>query len=1710
MPALCRAKSGAGSGVFVFAMQALVSLLVFFALATVGSSASLASTIEHRVAFDVEEVLVVLQSDGTRYEIDGTRTIFETGAPALVFESRQFVLPHATRLSGVQLLDAKWQVVDRPERIANVGRHVNADGESVAGQHLVDELAFDAKAVTYPRRAVLESGTQIMHGYNIGAVQVFPLRVRDGAVELLTSGRILLDVEQTGEDVLRRTVDWPGYRAREMAEVQALVANPSDVAGFAPPAGIDPSQAPARPKTVSLPEGRVEYVIVTVPSLVSAFQPLADARTREGLPSAIVTDQWIMDNYRRGGDVQESIRFFLQAAYAEWGLRFVLLGGDDNVLPARYAESFFYPGGGVGTNIPADLYFGALDGNWNADADGVYGEAFRSFLDPGDGADMLAEVFAGRAPVQDVAQTNIFVNKVLEYTTPSSTAYLGRALFLSEVLFPADWDGFEPIVLDGATLSEDIIFNSIIGGGNLMQSWRLYENDAAYVGALPETKAAALDSMETGNFGLVHHVGHGFFYNMSVGDANLFAGDAETLTNDPNYFVVYALNCSSGAFDFDCLLERFIQNPNGGSVASMGAARAAFATTADDYQQRFYAEVFVAGRQRIGDAVNSSRVPFSGSTLTDTPDRWTHLTYTLLGDPTLSMWREEPRTAGVTHAASVALDDGSFAVNVTDGGSAASGVLVALTRTDGGFASGLTDVNGDITLSLNSLVHTTGNMTLNVSQGNLMPYTVNIPVNAASGAKVLATLSSVDDSSALPANGDGDGTADSGETVRLLFDFLNNGSGVMATNVSATLSAVSAPGATIDDASITVIDLPGGANSVPSDAFVVTLDPTIGDGTFLDFQVDVTSDQGSWSQDFELLVLAPEIEVARVQYDDSVTGDNNGVITNGENIQLRVELKNYGAGDAAPISGVLSSSSGNVTIVDGSNTWNSLALLESGEGVGTFETIESDASVENFMTLTLTDDWGHVWTHQFELRPPAAPLALLLDTSLSPDSIALRMSSAFQFHFLGFRAYRADDPGGPFTEITIDKLDGSGFYHDTGLASLTKYYYQATVVDSSCVESVPTPVASASTSPPELAGGFPIPLNRELAGPSAVGDLRGDGSNVVTFGADYIMAIDSNGDELVDGDNFSQTLGPLAGPANEPDRRYTPSGVALADLDGDMADDVVAGNWNTFEIWAVKGDGSDVPGWPRTMNFQNWATPSIGDLDNDGDFEIVVNNAGGRTYVWHHDGTDFFDGDANPGSIGVFHVRTGENFGRSTPLLLDVDGDGTLEIIFATHFRNGADNFVYALKNDATAPPGWPKNLGPGGYGVTGLVAADLNNDSVMEIIYPCDNDNLYIWEPDGSDYGTFPQVFTSQGADLDSITPGAAVADFDGDSDLELVVVSVTSDSNCYVHLKDDDGVTRTGGANIWPRQLPGRSETSPVIGDIDGDGSLDILVGIGGGSDTLPNQLFAFDVNGEDVAGFPITLSGSIKSTPVITDFDQDGDTDIVYAGFDRNLHIWDMPFSYSATNNPWPTFHANNQRTGVFSYDPLTAVTGAGFQLRPVRGGVQITSTLEGALPENLRMNLERRVGEQTVYTRLADDLEAVDGRIEYTDRAVESGETYQYRLINDRMALQFFSQTITVPVVAARLHANRPNPFNPSTTIPFEVPGSAGALVPTTLEIYDLSGRRVRVLVAGPLAPGRHELTWDGRDTQGGTVSSGVYFAKLKVAGESRTVKMTLVK
>ena len=90
----------------------------------------------------------------------------------------------------------------------------------------------------------------------------------------------------------------------------------------------------------------------------------------------------------------------------------------------------------------------------------------------------------------------------------------------------------------------------------------------------------------------------------------------------------------------------------------------------------------------------------------------------------------------------------------------------------------------------------------------------------------------------------------------------------------------------------------------------------------------------------------------------------------------------------------------------------------------------------------------------------------------------------------------------------------------------------------------------------------------------------------------------------------------------------------------------------------------------------------------------------------------------------------------------------------------------------------------------------------------------------------------------------------------------------------------------------------------------------------------------------------------------------------------------------------------------------------------------------------------------------------------------------------------------------LHAPYPNPFNPQVTLAFEVPASNDS--PVRPAIFDARGRRLAILVDGPLAPGRHTATWSGRDQLGRNVAAGTYFCRLEQAGQVSTRVLSLVK
>ena len=137
-------------------------------------------------------------------------------------------------------------------------------------------------------------------------------------------------------------------------------------------------------------------------------------------------------------------------------------------------------------------------------------------------------------------------------------------------------------------------------------------------------------------------------------------------------------------------------------------------------------------------------------------------------------------------------------------------------------------------------------------------------------------------------------------------------------------------------------------------------------------------------------------------------------------------------------------------------------------------------------------------------------------------------------------------------------------------------------------------------------------------------------------------------------------------------------------------------------------------------------------------------------------------------------------------------------------------------------------------------------------------------------------------------------------------------------------------------------------------------------------------------------------------------------------------------------------------------------------------------------------------------------------DYTDTAVQPGTSYEYRLHPvGRAGLALTAEPVVARIVyapgasdgpAAILYPNAPNPFAASTSIGFEL----SEPVHVTLTIYDLLGRKVRVLVDENHGPGRYARTWNGTDGDGRTVPSGVYLYRMTAGAIEEGGKMLLLR
>lgn len=396
-------------------------------------------------------------------------------------------------------------------------------------------------------------------------------------------------------------------------------------------------------------------------------------------------------------------------------------------------------------------------------------------------------------------------------------------------------------------------------------------------------------------------------------------------------------------------------------------------------------------------------------------------------------------------------------------------------------------------------------------------------------------------------------------------------------------------------------------------------------------------------------------------------------------------------------------------------------------------------------------------------------------------------------------------------------------------------------------------------------------------------------------------------------------------------------------------------------------------GWPLVLGSVSSSSGVIIDLEDDGSREMIFGDHDGMLHVMHEDGTPvapfpvdtganinvavaagIIDGDNvedivigndnghliaydNGGNV-IFDYDTGSDI-KNNPMIADVDGNGTSEVIVCT-FNPG---MVHILNSDGTAFPNFPASLAT--PVLSSAAVGDLNGDGNLEVLVSTIAGSLNaISSNTGTNMSGWPYSIGF------GSTNGPTIVNFDGDADPEVVIVTtpgsvfalnhdgtliwnveagedvrtgiVAADFNnngnkeiCFidqpggVHILDQSGNYPPN----FPTNVGSTVESTPVIVDMDNNGTPDIVFGDDAG------DIHSIDITGNETFMFPVNLGNPVKVPPAVGYADDDGDIEILVP---NQSAYYLLDYKGTSGSVHWANFKRNPQRTGN-GFDATSAV-------------------------------------------------------------------------------------------------------------------------------------------------------------------------------------------
>jgi len=882
--------------------------------------------------YDFNEPQVVPSGKYDSVTMENTWAFGEPGEPILPKAGAQLLLPPGEEIVSVTVIPG--------DRVVLPGRYNVAPGQrqyplSYAGAAVADEPLPEiySSSAPFPGSLYADAKSGFLRGYQVATLALHPVEYLPAQGELAYYRSLEVEiVTASSSDVIAKTEEMIRHDEATLAKVSRIVDNPPAVDDYAAVVKTSPATRTLDPAL------EYKYLIVTGDAWAGYVADLQEFETSRGYKTGVFLRSWIVANYT-GTDDAARIREFIKDAYQTWGIDYVLLVGDardTNGIPHRgfYANGY----GTIDSDIPADMYYGCLDGTWNTDGDANWGE-------PGED-DLYFEVGVGRACGDSQTEIQNFIVKTMRYQEDPIIGECDEALMAGELLWsdPTYGDDYKEEIRLGSSAHG----YTTVGFPAGIQVGMLYDRQGTWTGA------QLIAEMESG-LNIVNHLGHcNVTYSMRLYNSDIPSFDNDGLVHSYNF--VYSQGCYCGSIDnrndggsyetSDCFAEQFTCDDDGAVAVVMNSRYGWGQHLSTDgssqyFDRQFFDAIFGERIYPLADVNDDSKMDNIWA-MSYGANRWCYYELNVFGDPAMHLWTEDPVNLSCSYQPIVYIGSHEMIVTAEKPGGLLAGARVTIYTDDlSVYDTGVTDTFGEVILDPGASAP--GTLHVVATAHDFLTFRGTAEIVPPEGPYVLFDEHVIHD-----GGGDQDGAADAGEVLGLDITLENVGV-ENATGVTGTITS-SDPYVTIDEGTRSFPDILAGQFGTSLEPFGISVAGDTPDQHVISFAIQVNATEGQWSSNFQVLVAAPVLGCGQLVLTDIGNGD--GGADPGEVLRLQVFLLNTGHTAAPALEGTLATSSPSVVINDGQATCPAFPL--GGQGLmSTFE-VEVLADCPDPTTLPFT------------------------------------------------------------------------------------------------------------------------------------------------------------------------------------------------------------------------------------------------------------------------------------------------------------------------------------------------------------------------------------------------------------------------------------------------------------------------------------------------------------------------------------------------------------------------------------------------------------------------------------------------------------------------------------------------------------------------------------------------------------------------------------